>query len=94
MIANTGVTTGLGFFFWMVVARYYTEYEVGVGAAILSAIRLLALFSTLGLDIALIRFLSKAKKPVEMINSSFAISGVVALVLSGIFIAGIDLWSP
>jgi len=94
LMADTVVTSGLGFFFWMVVARFYTEAEVGWGAAIISAICLLGLLSSLGLGSALIRFLPKAEKPVDMINSCFTLSGVVALALAAIFIAGIYLWSP
>ena len=73
LMANTIVTVGLGFVFWGVVASTkvagYTEAEVDLGAAIISAISLLALFSVLGVDVALICFLPKAEKPVEMINS-------------------------
>ena len=81
LMANTTVMTGLGFFFWIVVARFYSEAEVGLGAATISAISLLALFSRLGLDFALIRFLPKAEKPVELINSCFILSGIVALAV-------------
>jgi O-antigen/teichoic acid export membrane protein len=94
LMVNTAVTTGIGFIFWMVVARYYTEYEVGLAAAIISAINLLSLISSLGMDVALIRFLARAKDPVNMINSCFTICGIVALVVTGIFLAGLDLWSP
>jgi len=44
--------------------------------------------------VALIRFLPKAEKPVEMINSCFTLSGMVALAMAGIFLAGLGLWSP
>jgi hypothetical protein len=74
LITNTAVTTGLGFFFWMVVARFYTVYEVGVGSAIISAVYFLALLSTLGLDVAIIRFLPKSQKPVELINSCLTLN--------------------
>ena len=94
LMANTIVTSGLGFIFWMVVARLYTEAEVGLGAAIISAMSLLALLSGLGLDVALIRFLPKADKPVDLINSCFTLSGIVAMVAAAVFIAGIGLWSP
>jgi O-antigen/teichoic acid export membrane protein len=94
LIANTVFTTGLGFFFWMVVARFYTPYEVGVGSAIISAVYFLALLGTLGLDVAIIRFLPKAQKPVELINASLTLTGIVALVIGGIFLAGLGLWSP
>jgi len=94
LMVNTAVSTGMGFIFWMVVARYYTEYEVGIAAAIIAAIGMLSLISSLGLDVALIRFLAKAKEPVKMINSCFTISGILALAVTGIFLAGLDLWSP
>jgi len=93
-MTNTIVMTGLGFFFWMVVARFYTEAEVGLGAAIISAISLLAMLSRLGFGAALIRFLPKAEKPVDIINSCLTLSGMVALTLAAIFMAGLNLWSP
>jgi len=93
-MANTIVMTGLGFFFWMVVARFYTEAEVGLGAAIISAMSFLAMLSRLGFGAALIRFLPKAEKPVDIINSCFTLSGMVALTLAAIFMAGLNLWSP
>jgi O-antigen/teichoic acid export membrane protein len=94
LMANIAVTAGLGFFFWMVVARFYTEKEVGLGSAIIAAVSLLAAFSKLGVDFTIIRFLPRAEKPAEMINSCFTLSGIVALAVAGIFIAGLDLWSP
>lgn len=94
LIANIAVRTSSGLFFWMVVARFYAEAEVGLGAAVISAISLLVLFSRLGLGLALVRFLPKAEKPVEMINSCLTLSGIVALAVAGIFLAGLDLWSP
>jgi O-antigen/teichoic acid export membrane protein len=93
-MTNTIVMAGLGFFFWMVVARFYTEAEVGLGAAIISAMSLLAMLSTLGFGATLIRFLPKAEKPVIIINSCFTLSGIVALTLAAIFVVGLDLWSP
>ena len=94
LIANTIFTTGLGFFFWIAVARFYTPYEVGAGSAIISAVYFLALLSTLGLDVAIIRFLPKAEKPAELINACLTICGIVSLVIGGIFLAGLDLWLP
>ena len=94
LIANTVVTVLLGYLFWVVVARYYSEGDVGYGNAVIMAISLISLFSRLGLDIALIRFLPKAEKPIEMINSCFILSGAVSLVLAIIFVAAVDVLSP
>jgi O-antigen/teichoic acid export membrane protein len=94
LIANTVVTTGLGFFFWMVVARFFSTNDVGLGAAIISAITLLSMLSRLGFDATIIRFVPKIKKPEDVINSCFTLAGMIALCLSAVYIVGLGLWSP
>jgi len=94
LMLNTAVMTSLGFFFWMVVARFYTEAEVGYSSAIISAISFLAMLSLVGLNSSLVRFLPHADKPQKLINSCFTLSGLISLVATGIFIAGLGLWLP
>jgi len=94
LMLNTAVTSLLGFFFWMVVARFYSEAQVGFSSAIISAITFLAIMGLAGLDISLIRFLPHADKPQELINSCYTMGGLVSVVAAGIFIAGLAFWSP
>lgn len=94
LMANTVVTSALGYFFWIIVARFYTETEVGMGSAIISAILLLVSLSKLGFDIGIIRFLSKAEKPSELINSCLTINVIVSLFVAAIFVVGVNIWSP
>ncbi len=94
LMLNTGVMALLGFFFWMIVARFYTEADVGFSSAIISAINLLTLISLVGLNISLIRFLPQSDKPQDLINSCYTLSGLISLVVAGIFLAGLDFWSP
>jgi O-antigen/teichoic acid export membrane protein len=94
LMSNAAATSLLGFFFWMAVARFYSETEVGLGSAAISAINLLSLLSIVGLNFSVIRFLSKADKPQGLINSSFVLSGLISLVAAVVFIAAVDFWSP
>jgi O-antigen/teichoic acid export membrane protein len=94
LMLNTAVEAVLGFFFWMIVARFYTEAEVGFSSAIISAISLLVIISVVGLNISLIRFLPHADKPQDLINSCYTLSGLISLVIAGIFLAGLGFWSP
>jgi len=94
LMLNTGVTSFLGFFFWMIVARFYTEAEVGFSSAIISAISLLAIISLVGLNVSLVRFLPHSDKPPEFINSCYTLSGLISLVIAGICVAGVGFWSP
>jgi len=91
---NTAIMALLGFFFWMVVARFYTEAEVGYSSAIISAISLIAIISLAGLNTSLIRFLPQAARPQKLINSCCTLSALISLVVAAIFIAGLSFWSP
>jgi len=94
LMLNTGVVAFLGFFFWMIVARFYTEAEVGLGSAIISAMNLVTLISLAGLNISLVRFLPHSDKPQELINSCYTLGGLISLVIAGISVAGLSFWSP
>jgi len=94
LFASTLSTAGFGFFFWILAARFYTVEEVGLGSAILSAIWLISIFSSLGFDVGLIRYLPDEKDKSRMINSCFTVSGLIALLLSVVFILGLHIWSP
>ena len=94
LIVNAVVVSPLSFFFWVVVARFYTEAEVGYSSAIISAASLVATLSLLGFNFSLIRFLPQAEKPQELINSCLTLSGLASLTMAGIFLVSIDLWSP
>lgn len=94
LIFRTAIRGVVGLVFWIVVARFYTEAEVGWGSAIISAISLLALLCRLGFNASLIRFLSKTEEPREMINSCFIFTGIIGLIVSAVFILGVDFFSP
>jgi O-antigen/teichoic acid export membrane protein len=94
LMINSAVTAGLGFFFWMVVARLYNTNDVGYGSATLSAISLLAALSLFGANMAIIRFLPKAEKPIDLINTCLTLCGLVAFVIAAVFVLGLDFWSP
>ena len=94
LITNTVITSALGLFFWIIVARLYTKTDVGSANAIISAISLIVMFSLLGLDAAIVRFLPTTQKQAVMINSFLTITGIISLVISVIFVLGIHIWSP
>jgi O-antigen/teichoic acid export membrane protein len=58
-------------------------------------VALLALFSTLGFEFGLIRYLANAGQDASrMITTSLTLSNFVAILVSGIFLAGVSIWSP
>lgn len=94
LILNSAIDAFFGFFFWIAAARFYSESEVGTSSAVISAVNLLALLSMVGLNFSVIRFLSQAQRPRQLINSSFTLTGLLSLVAAGFFLAGLGWWSP
>jgi O-antigen/teichoic acid export membrane protein len=78
----------------MAAARLYDTQDVGMAAAVISAVGLLAMLSALGLDYALVGFLPQSLAPQSILNSSLTIVSGGALVLAVLFIVGLGAWSP
>jgi O-antigen/teichoic acid export membrane protein len=94
LMVNSVAQAATGSFFWVLAARLYTPEDVGFASAIMAAAGLLVMLSTLGLTYGLIRFLATSDSRHDLINSCLTVGGLVALGLSIIFLAGLDVWSP
>ncbi len=95
LMMNSVLTAAAGIVFWVIAARFYSSEDVGVGSAAISAISLLALFSSMGLEWGLMRFLpGLTGKSRDLLNSCFSVAGVAAVALSLIFLFGLSIWSP
>jgi O-antigen/teichoic acid export membrane protein len=86
LLATTGITSGMGFAFWTVAARLFTQQEVGYGAAAISAITLLATIGMFGLGTLLIGDLPKRPNKASLISAALLASGLGSLVLALAFI--------
>ena len=94
LILATGLTSGLGLVFWALAARWLPTATVGLGAALVSVMALLANLSTLGLRNGLIRFLPTAGSASRrLIVTCYALCAVTAMVAAGIFLLGQPLWA-
>jgi O-antigen/teichoic acid export membrane protein len=94
LIGANAANAAFGFLFWTAAARLFRPEDVGLAAAAVAAVGLLAMLSGLGLDYALIRFLPSASRPQEIINSCLTIGSIVALFVAAVFMSGLGFWSP
>ncbi len=95
LVFSSFTTSGLGMVFWMLAARQYSSHDVGLNAAVLSAINLVATIAQLNLMHTLNRFIPTAGKATfRLIGYSYLISMAVALVAGLAFVVGIGAWSP
>ena len=94
MVAHLAVPL-TGLVFWVIAARFYSPEDVGVASAVIAAMTLLALLSTLGLEFGVVRFLPESRESGSLLlNSCFTVAGFTALALCAVFLGGIGFWSP
>jgi O-antigen/teichoic acid export membrane protein len=94
LIADQALTVLTGFLFWIIVARLYTSEHVGLAAALISSIMLLANISTLGFNFAFLRFIPDSKFVSEdVINRGLTTVALASLMVAFVFLAGLPLWS-
>ncbi|MGD0780776.1 MAG: oligosaccharide flippase family protein [Dehalococcoidales bacterium] len=95
LIVGNVIGAFLGFAFWILAARFYTTEQVGLASATIAAMVLMGTISHLGMGIGIVRFLPGAgKQATPMINSSFTISTISSIIISIIFVLGLNIWSP
>lgn len=91
LILNSIIGSGLGFFFWIVIARNYTPEDVGFAAALISLVSLIATFSRLGLDMSIIRFIGGEVDKRGVINTCLTVTSVFTVLIALIFCFGVNI---
>lgn len=94
LISGTVITSALGLLFWALAAHWLSPAQVGIGAAIVSAVTLLANVATLGLRNGLVRFLPEAGVDARrMVLSAYALCAGAAVAVAAVFLLGQPVWA-
>ncbi len=81
LAATTGATSALGFVFWALAARLFSQQAVGYGSAAVSAMTLLGTIGMLGLGTVLIAELPRRSPRSGLILAALLASGTGSFVL-------------
>jgi len=84
---------GCGFLFWMIAARLYTVEQVGLATALVSSLGLVALFSMLGFDSAIIRFFPSEDRG-RVISTSLIVSTTTSIMAGVLYILLVEILAP
>lgn len=95
LVLNEATSAGLGILYWMLAARLYGSYEVGLGSAAISAMIFLSGLSQLNLVGALPRFIPCAGRATgRLIGYAYLSSLAAAALVSLAFGLGLNAWMP
>jgi O-antigen/teichoic acid export membrane protein len=95
LLINTGLTGVLGFAYWIIAARLFSTYAVGVAGALVAATTLFSGIGQLNLSGMLMRFLPKAGgKSRRLVLVTYAFAAIVSALLAGITLLIIGIVAP
>jgi O-antigen/teichoic acid export membrane protein/aminoglycoside phosphotransferase len=94
LVLNSAFTAAAGLAYWIVAANTYSAHAVGVNAALISSMMLLAGIASLNLTNVLVRFLPQARNPLRVIGRCYLAAGAVAALVAIGFVIGIGDWAP
>jgi O-antigen/teichoic acid export membrane protein len=94
-LLGVDIVTALGgVIFWGLAARLYRAEDVGLANATISAVSLVSMIAGMGLATTLMRFLPEARFPIKFINTIYTTNIVSVLLVGGVYLVGLPLWSP
>src|SRR5205809_7583600 len=80
------ISSGLGFFFWLIVANKYAKEDLGAAVTLFQTLGFIGALGNLGIGIGLIRYMGETEDKGKMINAGLTLSGVVTLALCSLFL--------
>src|SRR5207249_811691 len=80
------ISSGLGFFFWLIVANKYAKEDLGAAVTLFQTLGFIGALGNLGIGIGLIRYMGETEDKGKMINAGLTLCGVVTLALCLLFL--------
>lgn len=94
LMASTLIMASFGFVFWMISARLFSAEQIGLATTIISITTLITSFSLVGLNTGIIRYLPSSERKNDKINTCFTIVVILTIIITAIFLLGINKFSP
>lgn len=88
--AGTMVRLGIGFLTWLVAARIYSTFQVGLAAAAISAMFLCVQVGMLGVDLALIALFPHHRHKPNLLLDTVIVLGTLLALLAGLIFVGLS----
>ncbi|MBS2532689.1 lipopolysaccharide biosynthesis protein [Catenulispora sp. NF23] len=94
LMASAGLTAGIGFIFWALVAHLYSSTQIGLATTLLSAISLISFLSTFGFGATMIRFPARGAARHRQVSMMLALVAAASFVLGTGYVLAVRMISP
>ncbi|NUP49710.1 MAG: lipopolysaccharide biosynthesis protein [Catenulispora sp.] len=93
-MASAGLTAGIGFIFWALVAHLYSSTQIGLATTLLSAVSLISFLSTFGFGATMIRFQARGAARHRQVSVMLALVAAASFLLGTGYVLAVKLISP
>ena len=94
LMASAGLTAGIGFIFWAIVAHLFSTREIGLATTLLSAISLISFLALFGLSGTLVRFPAQAEARDRQVSISLAVVAAASAMIATGYVLCVNEVSP
>lgn len=94
LMLNSAFSALFGLLFWIVAARIMSAKDIGLVTATISVATFILALSKIGLDQGLMRYLPETKEKNYFCSTILILTLALSLILSGIFLIGVNIFSP
>ena len=88
------VSSGLGFFFWLIVANRFAPTDLGAAVTLFQTLGFIGALGSLGIGVGLIRYMSETEDKAKLVNAGLTLSGFVTLGLCLLFLVLLPVVLP
>ncbi|NUR62060.1 MAG: lipopolysaccharide biosynthesis protein [Catenulispora sp.] len=94
LMASAGLTAGIGFIFWALVAHLYNSTQIGLATTLLSAISLISFLSTFGFGATMIRFQARGAARNRQVSVMLALVAAASFLIGTGYVLAVKMISP
>lgn len=94
LMVSAGLTAGIGFVFWALVAHLYSSTQIGLATTLLSAISLISFLSTFGFGATMIRYQADGAARHRQVSVMLALVAGASFVLGTGYVLLVKVISP
>jgi O-antigen/teichoic acid export membrane protein len=94
LMASAGLTAGIGFIFWALVAHLYSSTDIGLATTLLSAVSLISFLSTFGFGATMIRYQASGAARNRQVSMMLAMVAAASFLLGTGYVLAVKKISP
>jgi O-antigen/teichoic acid export membrane protein len=94
LVLNAGMQAGLGFAFWIIMARLYSKTDVGIASSLIAVTGFIAFSALFGFNSTLIRFLPTARDKNSLITAATILVAVLGSIIGLAYVLLTPVFAP